>query len=147
MMLIAAMPAAYPVRACPHSDVGAATRSRPPRARPAYRARPMRFEVTTDELGVAVSGEVDLSVVPELELALETAILESEGDFVIDLSELRFIDSTGLHVLLRARGLLGREDRALAVICPHGPVRRVFELSGFSELFALFSSREGLLRA
>lgn len=107
----------------------------------------MRFEVTTDELGVAVSGEVDLSVVPELELALETAILESEGDFVIDLSELRFIDSTGLHVLLRARGLLGREDRALAVICPHGPVRRVFELSGFSELFALFSSREGLLRA
>jgi hypothetical protein len=45
-------------------------------------------------------------------------------------------------VLLRARGLLGREDRALAVICPYGPVRRVFELSGCSELFALYRSRE-----
>jgi anti-anti-sigma factor len=107
----------------------------------------MRFEVTRDELGAVVGGEVDLSVVPELELALETAIIESEGDFVLDLSELEFIDSTGLQVLLRARGLLGREDRALAVVCPHGPVRRVFELSGFSELFALFSSREELLRA
>jgi anti-sigma B factor antagonist len=107
----------------------------------------MRFEVTTNELGVAVSGEVDLSVVPELELALETAIIESEGTFVLDLCELEFIDSTGLHVLMRVRGLLGREDRALAVICPHGAVRRVFELSGFSELFALFSSREELLRA
>ena len=45
-------------------------------------------------------------------------------------------------MLLRARGLLGREDRALAVVCPHGPVRRVFELSGRSELFALYDSRE-----
>jgi anti-anti-sigma factor len=107
----------------------------------------MRFEVTTDELGAAVHGEVDLNVVPELELALDTAVMESEGTFVLDLSDLEFIDSSGLHVLLRTRGLLGREDRALAVICPHGPVRRVFELSGFSELFALFSSREELLRA
>jgi anti-anti-sigma factor len=107
----------------------------------------MRFDVTTDELGAAVHGEVDLSVVPELELALGTAIMESDGAFVIDLSDLEFIDSSGLQVLLRARGLLGREDRALAVICPHGPVRRVFELSGFSELFALFRTRDELLRA
>jgi len=102
----------------------------------------MLFEATTDETGVAVRGEVDLSVVPELELALETAIMESDGAFVIDLTDLEFIDSTGLQVLLRARGLLGREDRALAVVCPHGPVRRVFELSGLSELFAIYGSRE-----
>ena len=69
------------------------------------------------------------------------------GAFVIDLSDLDFIDSTGLHVLLRARGLLGREDRQLAVVCPHGPVRRVFELSGVSELFALYGSREEAVAA
>ena len=50
----------------------------------------------------------------------------------IDLSDLEFIDSSGLQVLLRKLlgGLLGREDRQLAVVCPYGPVRRVFELSG-----------------
>jgi anti-sigma B factor antagonist len=93
-----------------------------------------------DAPGVAVHGEVDLNVVPDLEAALEDAIRESVGAFIIDLSDLDFIDSTGLQVLLRARGLLGREDRALAVVCPHGPVRRVFELSGLSELFALYRS-------
>ena len=97
--------------------------------------------------GVAVRGEVDLDVVPDLEAALQTAIFESVGAFVIDLSDLDFIDSTGLHVLLRARGLLGREDRQLAVVCPHGPVRRVFELSGVSELFALYGSREEAVAA
>jgi anti-anti-sigma factor len=85
--------------------------------------------------------------VPELETALEDAIRESVGAFIIDLSDLDFIDSTGLQVLLRARGLLGREDRALAVVCPHGPVRRVFELSGLSELFALFKTREEAVAA
>lgn len=110
-----------------------------------------RFEVDEaglgDAPGVAVHGEVDLNVVPELEDALKRAILESIGAFIIDLSDLEFIDSTGLHVLLRARGLLGRDDRALAVVCPYGPVRRVFELSGVSELFALFDSREDAVAA
>jgi anti-sigma B factor antagonist len=92
--------------------------------------------------GVAVRGEVDIGVVETLEEALDGAIRDSVGAFVIDLSDLDFIESSGLHVLQRARGLLGREDRALAVVCPHGPVRRVFELSGLSELFALYESRE-----
>jgi anti-anti-sigma factor len=105
-----------------------------------------RFEVDgaglRDAPGVALHGEVDLSVIPTLESALEDAIRESAGAFIIDLSDLDFIDSSGLQALMRARALLAREDRALVVVCPHGPVRRVFELSGFSELFVLFGSRE-----
>ncbi len=95
-----------------------------------------------DAPGVAVHGEVDINAVETLESALDAAIRESVGAFIIDLSDLDFIDSSGLHVLMRARGLLGREDRALAVVCPYGPVRRVFELSGHSELFALYASRD-----
>jgi anti-sigma B factor antagonist len=92
--------------------------------------------------GVAVKGEVDIADARALEDALQKAIITSVGAFVIDLSDLEFIDSSGLHVLHRARDLLGREDRQLAVVCPHGAVRRIFELSGLSELFALFATRE-----
>lgn len=92
--------------------------------------------------GLAVRGQVDMATAPELEERLDAAIRESAGAFVLDLSGVDFLDSTGLRTLLRARGLLGREDRALAVICPYGPVRRVFELSGLSTVFALYPSRE-----
>jgi anti-anti-sigma factor len=95
-----------------------------------------------DAPGVAVKGQVDIADSDVLEDSIRKAIIESAGAFVIDLSDLEFIDSSGLHVLHRARDLLGREDRQLAVVCPHGPVRRVFELSGLSELFALFATRE-----
>jgi anti-sigma B factor antagonist len=97
--------------------------------------------------GVAVRGEVDIATAPALEQALETAIRESAGALVVDLSGVEFLDSSGLQVLLRARALLGREDRALAVVCPRGPVRRVFELSGVSELFAPYPSCEAALAA
>jgi anti-sigma B factor antagonist len=100
-----------------------------------------------DAPGVSVRGEVDIAVVDTFESAIEDAIRESVGAFIIDLSDLDFIESTGLHVLLRARGLLSREDRQLAVVCPFGPVRRVLELAGISELFALYPSREEALAA
>ena len=104
------------------------------------------FEVDDAELGdapgVAVRGEVDIDVVQDLEAAIDAAIRESVGAFIIDLSDLDFIDSSGIHVLLRARGLLSREDRALAVVCPYGPVRRALELSGVSDLFVLYGSRD-----
>jgi anti-sigma B factor antagonist len=95
-----------------------------------------------DAPGVAVKGEVDIADAVALEDAIHKAIIHSVGAFVIDLSELEFIDSSGLRVLHRARDVLGREDRQLAIVCPPGPVRRIFDVSGLIELFALFATRE-----
>jgi anti-anti-sigma factor len=94
---------------------------------------------------VKLAGEFDIA---GRELADEVlARANGKRKIVLDLSDLEFIDSSGLQVLMRARGLLGREDRALAVVCPHGAVRKVFELSGCSDLFALFPSREAAVAA
>jgi anti-sigma B factor antagonist len=100
-----------------------------------------------DVPSVAVRGDVDSDAVPALDAGLDAAIRASVGAFILDLSDVGFIDSHGLQVLLRARALLGREDRALGIVCPFGPVRRVFELSGLSEMFVFFSSWEAAAAA
>ena len=92
--------------------------------------------------GVAIHGEVDVSAVPSLVEALDTAIHDSVGAFVIDLCDVEFLDSSGLGALMRARALLGRDERALAVVCPPGPVRRLFEMTGVAEVLFLYGSRE-----
>lgn len=97
--------------------------------------------------GLTVRGDLDLATAPALDEALADAIRDSTGALVVDLSGVGFLDSSGLGVLMRARALLGREDRALALVCPHGRVRRVFELTGVSELFAFYVSREAALAA
>ena len=106
------------------------------------------LEATLDGApGVVVSGELDRATAPLLSERLEEAIRESEGAFVTDLSELGFLDSSGLHALLRALALLGREDRQLALVCPPGRVRRVLDLAGVADMFTLYDSREDAARA
>jgi anti-sigma B factor antagonist len=97
--------------------------------------------------GVAIRGEIDVASVPELEHALDPAILESAGAFVLDLSGVQFLDSTGLRLVLRWRALLAREERALAIVCPPGPVRRLFDVAGIAELLFLYESREAAAEA
>ena len=92
--------------------------------------------------GVAINGEVDVAAVPALERALEAAIETTADGFVVDLSGVEFMDSSGLLAMLNARGLLAREARALAVVCPGGPVRHLLEVAGVSELLVVCDSRE-----
>ena len=105
---------------------------------------PRRFEVVDARLqkapAVAVRGEIDIAAVPAMELALDGAIRDSAGAFVLDLCEVTFLDSSGLRLILRARALLAREDRALAIVCPPGPVRRLFEEAGIADLLFLYAS-------
>ena len=97
--------------------------------------------------GVAVRGEVELATAPVLTAALEEGIRGSSGAFVIDLAAVDFLDSSGVACLVRARALLGRDDRALALVCPPGSVRRVLELTGIDELVPVYGSRDELTRA
>ena len=94
--------------------------------------------------GVAVRGELELATAPELSAALDEAIRGTEGPFVIDLSNVGFLDSSGIACLMRARALLGRDDRVLGVICPPGSARRALEITGVDELVALYGSRDEL---
>ena len=92
--------------------------------------------------GVLVRGEVDVGTAPKLSVALDAAIRESQGAFVIDLCDVAFLDSSGVSVLVRARAILGREERALVTVCPPGPARRIFELARIDDLLNLFDSRD-----
>ena len=85
---------------------------------------------------------MDVAAVPALERALEAAIETTAGGFAVDLSGVEFMDSSGLLALLNARGLLAREERALAVVCPASPVRDLLEVAGVSQLLVVCDSRE-----
>ncbi len=100
------------------------------------------MEIERIECGLALSGELDAATAEELEAALREVLLETEGALVIDLSGLTFMDSSGVNELLRARSLLGREERALALVCPDGPVCRVLREIGIVDLFARFDTRD-----
>jgi anti-anti-sigma factor len=91
---------------------------------------------------LAASGEIDLVTAPRLEAAAEEALDSGALELWIDLADVEFIDSTGIHALLNVRGRAAELHRRFAVICPVGPMRRAFELTGIDEAMPLFTSRD-----
>lgn len=89
---------------------------------------------------VAAGGEVDLHRAPELERALAGPLAEGATQLVVDLSEATFVDSTALHVFLRAARQLEREAGELIVVVPDPNVRKVFEITGVGRFFSVVSS-------
>ena len=97
--------------------------------------------------GLALTGDLDASSATRFTEAVEFVVWGTAGAFVLDLTDVQFLDSSGLHALLRARALLAREDRPLALLCPPGTARRVLDLAGTLDTFAAYSSREALAAA
>jgi anti-anti-sigma factor len=87
---------------------------------------------------LAVSGELDLSTVAVLETAFHELVPPPPiPELVLDLSAVRFVDSSGLGALLRLRAeqLAGGGSFTIAAIAP-GPAR-VVDIAGLSETFGL----------
>ena len=79
--------------------------------------------------GLSLEGELDLVSVRELTEAL--AKLDGDGDVTLDLSELTFIDSTGLHAIFEhASSLNGAK---LVLSHPSALTQRILEIVGMGE--------------
>jgi anti-anti-sigma factor len=86
-----------------------------------------------DRSTVALRGELDLSGVDRARQAIEQAEANASPLLVLDLSELEFIDSTGLEVMLRAARRAHDSGRRLIVARPSRYVRRLFEMTAIDQ--------------
>ena len=78
---------------------------------------------------VVVEGEVDLSAVPDFIAGLGHAVASQAPAIVIDLDRVSFMDSAGVHALLRVSDAEGNRDR-LAFTRGSPQVQRLLEVTG-----------------
>ena len=83
-------------------------------------------------LTIALEGRLDTITAPQLEDELRTS-LPSVKDLVFDLTDLVYISSAGLRVLLSAQKTMNKQgDMCIRNVCPG--VMEVFELTGFVDI-------------
>ena len=107
------------------------------------------FEVHVVDHGsrrqVVVRGEIDIKTAPELETAL---IDLTAAPVVVDLSDVGFIDSTGLRVLAMARSRAEADGGRLVVCTPEdSPVLRTMRLAGLATDFDVIAHLDELTGA
>lgn len=100
---------------------------------------PGRFVVT-------LAGELDLAAADGFWTELEP-LIEPAGVVVLDGTELSFLDSSGLRVLLLANARAKEVGGKLRLVAPHRAVRRTLELTGANELVTTCASVDEALVA
>ena len=89
-----------------------------------------------------VEGEIDISTAPRLISVLNQAVTDAVRSVIVDLSRVGFMDSTGLALLINAHRRLTRRRKGFAVVCPEGPLRRVFEITDMVDTLRVCPDRE-----
>lgn len=89
-----------------------------------------------------LSGELDLSSVPEVRRAIRELIEENSVSFVINLTQLEFIDSSGLGVLVGGLARVREKQGEIKIACNNRRILRVFEMTRLTQLFEIYDTEE-----
>ncbi len=96
----------------------------------------LAIEVTSalDAQTIALTGEADLLGSPRIDAALEDAAAGEPKLIVVDLRNLTFIDSSGLHALVNGHQRCRTRGHELRFIPGPPNVQRLFELTGADDI-------------
>lgn len=102
------------------------------------------FRVETHTTGrvttLTLTGELDLLSSPALEQELERVNSADCDVILLDLRKLEFMDSTGLHVLVKAHQREQDSGRSLVLTKGSEQVQRLLDLTGVAELIKIIDS-------
>jgi len=87
---------------------------------------------------VAITGEADVTNREDLRGALDGEVAREPHMLLLDLSGLRFMDSSALHVILQANRALDRNGGMMALVAPQEAVAKMLRLTTADRLVPVF---------
>jgi anti-sigma B factor antagonist len=91
---------------------------------------------------IALRGEVDAHAAARLGSRLFGLAEDGTRRVIVDLSDVTFIDSTGLGVLLNALRHFSLRHARIALVCPTERILRPFQVAGLVRRLPIFENRD-----
>ena len=88
-----------------------------------------------EKLTVAITGRLDTNSSPKLEAELRQSV-DGVTEPVFDFSEVEYISSAGLRVLLAAQKVMNRKG-SMKLVGVSDEIQEVFEITGFSDILTI----------
>ena len=109
------------------------------------------FELSSESHGarthvIHVKGEIHVTTAQEFSQRLDDAISQDATAVVLDLTEVEFIDSTGLSVLLNGLRKVTRQRGRMALVCTNPTVLRLFEITRLDTTFDIEPTLQAALQ-
>lgn len=100
------------------------------------------FELSTESndgqsVTIAVKGEIDIYSAPDFKESLTQSIIDVQHDIILDCSDLSYIDSMGLGILVGALKRVREKDHNIIIRNPRTTVRKLFRITGLDKAFII----------
>lgn len=87
-------------------------------------------------------GSLDLATAPTVRAALSDAAEKGSQHLIVDLTQLEFLDSTGLGVLIGAHRRAAEHGGSFRLVVSDGPISRLLNITGLITVFSVYHSLE-----
>ena len=86
---------------------------------------------------VELSGELDVSCADDLKKELDSNIEKKFSDVKVDMSNLQYIDSTGIGVIVGAMKKLKSGDKDITILEAKDNVKKIFKITGLDQIIRM----------
>jgi anti-sigma B factor antagonist len=92
-----------------------------------------------------LSGSLDIATSPTVRAALSEASERGDHRLIVDLTNVEFLDSTGLGALIGAQRRAKEYDGEVRLVVKEGQILRLLRITGLLKVFAVFATLPGAL--
>lgn len=100
-----------------------------------------------DIMVLKLKGRLDTNASTDFEQQMDDGIKFSKKDIILDFSELEYICSSGLRIIIQAAKKLSTTQGKLVLCCLEDYIKEVFEISGFDTFLKIFSSKDEAVKS
>ena len=109
----------------------------------------MEVQVSTEDLGdrtvVRVAGEIDIASADRLRDRIGQLLADGRTDLVVDLTQVTFMDSTGLGLLVGALKRVRLAGGRLELVVDSERLLKVFRITGLLQVFSIHETLDAAL--
>jgi anti-anti-sigma factor len=91
---------------------------------------------------ITLKGRIDSEGAVDLDLALHTATAEGKNKLILDMAEVRYLNSAGLRTLADVLTIAREDGGDLRLASLNPKVQRVFQIIGFDKFFNIYDTLE-----
>ncbi len=96
---------------------------------------------------VDLTGEIDVYTSPKVKDAISKLIDDEHYYLVINLEKVRYIDSTGLGVLIGGLKRVREHGGSVNLVCTNPQIKKIFDITGLVKIFGIFDDEPGAMKA
>ncbi|MBS5788707.1 STAS domain-containing protein [Clostridioides mangenotii] len=96
-----------------------------------------RLDSTNNFWDISLEGELDISSADKLKERLHNLLEKNMLDMKINLTDLDYIDSTGLGVMIGVLKKLKLNDKQIYISNPKSNVKKIFTITGLDKIFKM----------